>query len=103
MKKSFENTLKKVMEYNSYSKELITVAECEKINKWTPCDLIAREYLNNGGGSAPGFLGISSSQCVNAYKYMCEIKEELIEKDMVNEKAWNNFGFPLWSHYNFDR
>ena len=103
MKKSFENTLKKIMEHNDYPEGAITVKICNELEKWTPCDLIAREYLNNGGGSAKGFLGILPYQCVNAYKYMCEIKEELIEKDMINKKAWNNFGFPLWDNYEFDR
>ena len=103
MKKWFENTLKKIMEYNEYPEGALTVEACTAINKWTPCDLIAREYLNNGGGSAKGFLGLYPYQCKKAYDYMCEIKQELIEKGMVNKEAWNNSGFPLWDNYEFDR
>lgn len=101
MKKWFENRLKKVMQHNDYKEEWLTTQKCMEVNKWTPCDLIAREYLNNGGGSAQGFLGLTRAECIKCYDYMCEIREELIAKDMVNKQAWNNSGFPLWSNYNF--
>ena len=91
------------MEHNKYNKEWITATICDAEKKWTPCDLIAREYLNNGGGSAKGFLGIGTQACINAYDYMCEHKQELIENDLISEKAWNNCGFTLWSNYNFNR
>ena len=103
MKKWFLNRLKTIMNHNEYKEDWLTTEKCTPEDKWTPCDLIAREYLNNGGGSAKGFLGILPSECKRCYYYMCEIKQELIDSDMINEKAWNNFGFPLWNNYNFDR
>lgn len=102
-KETFKNTIKKVMEHNHYKSTEITATVCDADGMWTPCDLIAREYLNNGGGSAKGFLGIGTQACINAYNYMCEHKQELIEKDLISEKGWNNCGFTLWSNYNFDR
>ena len=95
------NRLHTIMEHNEYSKEMLTVAVCEPKDKWTPCDLIAREYLNNGGGSAKGFLGISCSECGKCYDYMVENREELIANDMISKDAWNNSGLRLWSNYNF--
>ena len=101
MKLWFKNRLKKIMEYNNYDETWLTCEECNKVDKWTPCDLIVREYLNNGGGSAKGFLGITPSECKKCYDYMREIKQELIENDMVNKSAWNNSGFLLWTNYDF--
>lgn len=101
MKKWFLNRLHTIMEHNNYPANALTVEECSARNLWTPADLIAREYLNNGGGSAKGFLGISCAECKKCYDYMREIRQELIDAKMVNEKAWNNFGFSLWSNYNF--
>lgn len=101
-KETFENTVKKVMEHNDYKPSWTTATACDAEKKWSPCDLIAREYLNNGGGSAQGFLGIGTQVCINAYKYMCAHKQELIEQDLISKKAWNNWGFPLWNDYNFD-
>lgn len=104
IKQWFLNRLKKIIEHNHYPENALTVEECDKIGKcgsWTPCDLIAREYLNNGGGSSKGFLGITSSECVKCYDYMQDIKQELIEKHMINESATNNSGFTLWTCYNF--
>ena len=103
MEKWFINTLKKVMAHNDYEEYWLTAKECDKVGKWTPCDLIAREYLNNGCGSAKGFLGITPNTCLKAYKYMCEIKKELIDSDYISIDAWNNSSFMLWTDYNFDR
>ena len=103
IKKWFLNRLNTIMEHNDYPADYLTTDKCDTINKWTPADLIAREYLNNGGGSAEGFLGISRAECIKSYYYMCEIKEDLINAHMINEKAHNNFGFPLWNDYNFDK
>lgn len=99
--KWFENRIKTIMAHNDYSDDMVTVAVCTEKGRWTPCDLIAREYLNNGGGSAKGFLGITRAECIKCYDYMRKVKQELIDKDMVNKKAWNNSGFPLWDNYNF--
>ena len=101
MKKWFINRLKTVMEHNDYPTDCITVENCRSIDSWTPCDLIAREYLNNGGGSAKGFLGLTKAECIRCYDYMKEIKQELIDLHYVNEKAWNNYGITLWTNYNF--
>ena len=100
MEKWFEKTLKDVATHNEHD-GVMTVAECEKKGIWTPCDLIIREYLNNGAGSSRGFLGISPARCIRAYNYAKTIKQELIEKDLISEEAWNNSGFPLWSNYDF--
>ncbi len=101
MKKWFINRLKTVMEHNDYPKDCMTVENCNTIGNWTPCDLIAREYLNNGGGSAEGFLGLAKEECIRCYDYMKEIKQELIDLHYVNEEAWNNSGITLWANYNF--
>lgn len=101
--KSFMETLKVVMEHNAYKPEMLTVEECSKKDKWTPCDLVIREYLNNGCGSAKGFLGIGSQRCENTYHYICEHKAELVKKGWINKDGWNNWGFPLWKDYNFCR
>lgn len=102
----FQNRMKTILEHNGFDSNLetasITVAECEPKDLWTPCDLIAREYLNNGGGSAKGFLGIGCRECERCYEYMCDIKDILIENDLISKEAWNNSGFGLWSNYNFD-
>ena len=100
MEKWFEDTIKKVAKSNGHSKA-ITVEECNKLNVWTPCDLILKEYLNNGGGSAKGFLGISTKQCVKCYEYAKTVKAELIEKNLINQEGYNNSGYKLWDNYNF--
>ena len=101
MEKWFKNTLKKIMVHNDYENDWTTVTACDKQGKWTPCDLIAREYLNNGGGSAKGFLGISTKQCIKCYTYMRDIKEELIANNLINKSGYNNWGFNLWNNYDF--
>lgn len=101
--KWFKNRIKKIMAHNGYLEDMVDANTCEKHNKWTPCDLIAREYLNNGGGSSKGFLGTMPSECRRCYYYMIENKDYLIANDLISKEAWNNSGFPLWHDYNFDR
>lgn len=101
--KQFENTLNKIMEHNRYNEKMVTVEECNKYDKWTPTDLIMREYYNNGGGSAKGFLGITPKRCEEAFDYIQEHKQELVQKRYINEKGYNNFGFPLWTNYDLGR
>lgn len=101
MEKWFINKLKKVMEHNNYADDCLTVDKCNAIDSWTPCDLIAREYLNNGGGSAKGFLGITSGECIDCFFYMRKIKQELIDLNYISETARNNFGITLRKNYNF--
>lgn len=103
-REKFEEILKKVLEHNNedgaYGKDAtisITAEEC--IGRWSPCDLIIREYLNNGGGSARGFLGITPRECIDAYGYLVAHKEEL--KPLINQNGWNNYGFSLWKDWNF--
>lgn len=97
----FMKIVKKVMEHNQMTG--MTVEECDKNGLWTPIDLIIREYLNNGGGSANGFLGIRQYTCVACYDYICEHKQELIDKHLINQNGYNNFGIPLWKNYDFER
>ena len=98
--KRFNEILHKVMKHNDYTDDMTTVAACNERDAWTPCDLIMREYLNNGGGSAIGFLGITKRECCEAYDFIMDDIETFIAADMINERAWNNSGFPLWNNYN---
>lgn len=99
--KWFENRIKTVMDHNEYSEDMKTAQECNKRGHWSPCDLIAREYLNNGGGSANGFLGMSKTECKKCYLYMCENRDEIVRLDLVSKEGYNNFGFKLWENYGF--
>lgn len=101
--KGFLNLIHKVMEHNGYTQEMTTTTECLKKDKWTPVDLIIREYLNNGAGSSKGFLGVTPARCVAGYDFAVDHKEELIEMNMISKDGWNNFGFPLWKDYGFER
>ena len=88
----------KVAEHNNYG-DARMVEECDKLGKWTPVDLICREYLNNGGGSAKGFLGITTKQCCDLYEFIVTHKENFINCYLISKDAWNNFGCPLWKDY----
>ena len=101
MKKWFKNRLLKVMAHNDYTENMLTASVCDERGYWSPADLIAREYLNNGGGSAKGFLGLTTAECVRCYNYMVEIRQELIDGDYISKSAVNNHGFPLWNNYDF--
>ncbi len=98
--KWFCNTLTKIMNHNEYAPEMLTVEECTKRNKWTPTDLILREYYNNGGGSAKGFLGISPNQCIKCYRFIKENQEMFRKLDLYNDTGYNNSGWMLWTNYN---
>ena len=99
--KWFENRMKTIMSHNYYREDWVTTTICEENNKWTPCDLVIREYLNNGGGSSKGFLGITRSECYRCYDFIKTNKTELIAMDYINKDGWNNSGFPLWKDWNF--
>lgn len=103
LKRWFKNRLRTIMEHNEYEEDMVDVEACDKHNKWTPIDLIAREYLNNGCGSAKGFLGLTPSECKKCYDYICEAKDYIVANRLVNKSACNNSGFPLWSNYEYDR
>lgn len=99
--KWFTNRLEKVIDHNNYKEDWLTVKVCEENGKWTPCDLIIREYLNNGGDSSKGFLGLTRSDCYKCYDFIKENKTTLIAKDYISKDGWNNFGIGLWSNWNF--
>lgn len=92
-------TIKKHNKYESLGIEGATATECAKHDKWSPCDLIIREELNNGGGSAKGFLGLTPKRCHNGYDFIVKHQEELKAMDMYSKDGWNNSGFPLWHDY----
>ena len=87
------------MAHNLYTEEMETVANCNLKQNWTPCDLILREYYNNGGGSAQGFLGISTRECIKCYEFIKENQTFFKENDLINEKGISNYGFTLWENY----
>lgn len=99
--KWFENRIKKVMKHNGYDESMVTSSACNELGYWSPCDLIAREWLNNGGGSAKGFLGLTKAECARCYDYMVENREAIVAMGLVSERAWNNCGFALWNDYQF--
>lgn len=95
----FENYLKKVMQHNGYEENMITVSECDKKNKWTPTDLILREYYNNNCMSAKGFLGITPNECEKCFNYIRDNQKQLKADNYYNKCGCNNFGFTLWENY----
>ena len=84
--------------YTQKVKPPITVTEGLEWNEYTLADLFIRRYLNDGD-DAPNW-GLTNVKDV--YAFCCENKEGLIQHDMVNESAQNNFGFSLWNHYKFE-
>lgn len=95
----FKNRLHKVMEHNDYTDDMLTTEVCNKKDRWTPCDLICREFYNNGCGSAKGFLGLTPAQCKEAFGFIREHQNELREMDYYNKDGFNNWGFKLWENY----
>lgn len=95
----FVNRLRTIMEHNDYGNDWLTAKICDNHGKWTPVDLILREYYNNGGGSAKGFLGISRAECYRCYDYVVNNQELLRKMDYYSAMGWNNFGIPLWDNY----
>ena len=91
----FVDILKKVYETGYYEDEELV----ENNGSYTPVDLIARECLNNGGGSYMGFFGISEDECVSAFGYIVEHQDELAELHLYSKDGYNNFGCQLWSDY----
>lgn len=95
----FVNRLKKIIKHNDYEQDMITVKVCEPKGKWTPTDLILREYYNNGGGSAKGFLGLTRADTYRCYDFIRDNQKLLKEMDYYSENGYNNWGFKLWSNY----
>lgn len=95
----FQNRLHTIMKHNDYSEDMITVAICEPKDKWTPTDLILREYYNNGGGSSRGFLGISCKECIRCYEFILQNQQELKAMDYYSKTGYNNWGFKLWDNW----
>lgn len=100
-KQQFENRIKKVMAHNNYTPDMITASACGALEepRWSPLDLILREYYNNGGGSAKGFLGLTKGECIACYEYARDHQEELKQADLYNERGVSNWGFTLWDNY----
>lgn len=96
----FLNRIHTIMEYNNYSEDMFTTQACDMKNRWTPVDLILREYYNNNGFSSKGFLGIPRRECIRCYEFIRENQQTLKDMDYYNEKGFNNSGFLLWSHWN---
>ena len=96
----FQTKIKKIMEHNDYTPDMITVAVCEPKDRWTPVDLILREEYNNGSGSAKGFLGILPYENRKCYEWIKENQELLKELDYFSETGINNWGFTLWRNWN---
>ena len=97
--KTFKRYFKKVMEHNDYTSDMTTVDVCNEKDKWTPCDLILREYYNNGGGSAKGFLGITTKACIECARVIIRNQKLFKEHNLYNENGWNNWGCSLWKNY----
>lgn len=72
-----------------------------KLEKWTPVDLILRDALNNGIRTN-NFTGLTYAESKRAIEWIIKNKQELIDLNMVSKKAWNNSGFDLWDNYDFD-
>jgi len=98
-KKTFMKHITEVMKHNDYTDDMLTASVCGEKGFWSPVDLIMREYYNNGGGSAKGFLGLSTSVAIRCADYIVEHQKELRELDYYNKEGYNNFGFPLWNNY----
>lgn len=99
--KFLANAIAKVMEHNGYHDGMRTATECESHDRWSPCDLIIREAINNGGGSAKGFLGLTKANCLKCYAYMVDHRQDMIDQDLVSKQGWNNHGIALWQNYNY--
>ena len=95
----FRHRLEKIMAHNGYTENMITVEECNKQDKWTPVDLVLREWYNNGGGSSKGFLGITRSDCERCYEFIKTHSMWLKDLDYYNECGKNNWGFTLWANW----
>jgi hypothetical protein len=35
------------------------------------------------------------------YNLLCEHSEMLVEENMISERGFNDFGFPLWEDFDF--
>ena len=63
--------------------------------QWTLADLFARQWLNNG------WDGFGMVNVEEMYNLLCEHSEMLVEENMISERGFNNFGFPLWEDFGF--
>lgn len=68
-------------------------------SRWTPVDLILRDWLNNGTFN---FCGLTQEEGYAALDFIKEHKAELIENNQVSRYGFNNFGIGLWNNYEFD-
>jgi len=63
--------------------------------QWTLADLFARQWLNNG------WDGFGMVNVEEMYNLLCEHSEMLVEENMISERGFNDFGFPLWEDFDF--
>ena len=95
----FRKDVMKVMAHNDYEEGMDLAKACDERGYWSPVDLMMREYYNNGGGSAKGFLGISTSECIRCAEHIVANQGKLREMGAYSKDGFNNFGFPLWKDY----
>lgn len=95
----FRNRMTTIMNHNDYTQDMITVKVCEEKDKWTPADLVLREYYNNGGGSAKGFLGLMPRECIKCYEFIKENQNTFKDLDLISQKGYNNYGCTLWTEW----
>jgi hypothetical protein len=67
----------------------------ENNESWTIADLFIRQFLNNGDN---GF-GLESVSYI--YGVLLAHKDLLISEKIISKNGFNNFGFELWTDYNF--
>lgn len=75
-----------------------TVEEGEAAQQWTLAALFVRRWLNDAD-DAPGW-GLNNVKQV--YTFLCENKDAVIEHGLIEKEGNNNYGFALWSDYDFD-
>lgn len=84
--------------YTSDDEPALTVEEGEAAQQWTLAALFVRRWLNDAD-DAPNW-GLTNVKQV--YTYLCENKDAVVENGLIEKEGNNNFGFALWSDYDFD-
>ena len=65
-------------------------------DEWTFADLFIRRYLNDGNANGFGMTNVGE-----IYHFIVEHKQDFIKYNMISKEAVNNYGIPLWKHYEF--
>ena len=84
--------------YTGGDQPALTVKEGELAHQWTLAALFVRRWLNDLD-DAPGW-GLTNVEKV--YTYLCENKDAVVEHGLIEKEGNNNFGFALWSDYDYD-